>query len=266
MKRALHGHLRRLRKHLAWMALAVLGQLGCRQLFTPDALRAANDLVGTFLQTFGGIYGVIVAFAIYMVWQEHNETQVTIEREALSLAELSRMLGWLRNWTHCDEVRAYLIEYAKAVPVAAQLEPAQGRPQERAILDRALTRFLAYEPSAPQDARLYDGALSLFRQLNEARERRYTIAGLRLPVALRWFVFLGGAMTVAAMWLTWLESEVIQALLTACMTWVVVAACTIVIDLDDPYQGDFVVNWKRFHEVAEYMAVLPCPGATIAPS
>jgi hypothetical protein len=237
----------------------VLGQFACRALLPGASLRGANELVSNFVQTFGGIYGVIVAFVVYTVWQEHNETQVTIEREALSLAELSRLLGWLTRWSHCDQARADLIAYARAVPLMNSVDPTEGRPRERAILDRAFTHFLAYEPSTAQETRLYEAALSLFRQLNEAREHRYTIAALRLPNALRWFVFLGAAICVCALWLTWLDHALFQALLTAGMTWVVVAVCTIVTDLDDPYQGDFVVNWQRFYEVAEYMQALPCP-------
>jgi hypothetical protein len=248
------------------MLLAVLGQLGCRALIPSEILRDSNDLVANFLQTFGGIYGVIVAFAIYVVWQEHNETQVTIEREAVSLAELSRMLGSLTSWPQCGDVRAWLIEYAHVVPQTNGKQPTQGRARERALLDRAFARFLAYAPTGAQEIRFYDSALSLFRQLNESREHRYTIAALRLPTSLRWFVFLGGAITVGSMWLTWLEAEAIQALLTAGMTWVVVAAYTIVTDLDDPYHGDFVVNWQRFHEVAERMRTIPCPSQLDATS
>jgi hypothetical protein len=90
------------------------------------------------------------------------------------------------------------------------------------------------------------------------------VANLRLPLAMRWFVLLGGAINVGALWLVWLESEALQALFTAGMTWVVVAASSIVLDLDQPYSGDFVVNWGRFHEVARHMAELPCPPSCAA--
>jgi hypothetical protein len=169
------------------------------------------------------------------------------------------MLRALTSWPQCGDVRAWLIDYAHIVPQTSGEQSTRGRTHERALLDRAFTHFLAYQPTSAPEIRFYDNALSLFRQLNESREHRYTIAALRLPGALRWFVFLGGAITVGSMWLTWLEAEAIQALLTAGMTWVAVAAYTIVTDLDDPYHGDFVVNWQRFHEVAERMRTMPCP-------
>ena len=70
-------------------------------------------------------------------------------------------------------------------------------------------------------------ALELFHELNEARERRRTIAALRLPEGLRWFVFIGGAVTVGALWLVFIESEALQAIFTVGMTWVVVAISSI---------------------------------------
>src|ERR1700748_2973739 len=89
---ALQRHLRRLRKHTLWMVVAITGQWCCRRVLPSDALRSATDLAGNFLQTFGGIYGIVVAFAIYVEWQQLNETQVTIEREAVALEELFRLL------------------------------------------------------------------------------------------------------------------------------------------------------------------------------
>ena len=116
--------------------------------------------------------------------------------------------------------------------------------------------MLAFAPAGDHEQTLYDSALALFRQVNDAREHRATVASLRLPRALR---FIGAALSVAAMWLVRIESELIHALLTAGMTWVVVAAATILIDLDNPYEGDFVVHWRRFHAVRGRMQAMHCP-------
>ena len=127
------------------------------------------------------------------------------------------------------------------------------------LLDQAFDGFLGYTPSSPQQQQLYENALGMFQELNQAREHRETVASLRLPDAVRWFVFIGAGISVAAMWLLWLDSEVAHAIFTAAMTWVVVAASAIVLDLDNPYAGDFVVNWHRFHEVTARMERFHCP-------
>ena len=71
--------------------------------------------------------------------------------------------------------------------------------------------------------------------------------------ALRWFLYLGAAFCVGTLWVLFVESWLVHALFTAGMTWVVVAAVSIVLDLDDPFSGDFNVNWQRFRQTAEQM-------------
>jgi hypothetical protein len=229
-----------------------------RSLLDSKALAAANDVGGTFLQTFGGMYGVIVAFAIYLVWTLHNDTQMAIEREAGSLVELYRVLGWFPSWPERNRVRASLQNYAHAVP---KNYTAGESVDERAVLERGLAAFLAHMPGSPAEERLFSTALDRFHELNEARGHRSTVARLRMGEGLRWFVFIGGAMTVLGLELVWIETFELHALFVAGMTWVVVAAASIVIDLDDPTSGDFVVDWSHFAQARASMELAQCPAA-----
>lgn len=258
MNTALRRHARRLVKHAWWMTLAVTGQLLCRGYVPEATLRGTTDVGGNFLQTFGGIYGVIVAFTIFMVWQQHNETQMAVEREAVALSELYALTGWFTTWVKRDEVRRRLRDYARLVPALNGATPVKPEQDDKRLLDSAHADFLTHAPSAAEE-RLFGSALDLFHELNEAREHRVTVSRLRLPEGLRWFVYLGGAILVAALWLVWVESQTVHALLTAGMTWVVVAATSLVLDLDDPFTGDFVVEWDRFTEAAAQMEARSCP-------
>ena len=257
--------MRRVVKHGAWASLALAGQVACRHFIPEAVLRGSNDVGGSFLQAFGSIYGIIMAFAMYVVWQQHNDTQAAVEREAVSLGELYRILSWFTSWPRRDALRAQLVRYAVAVPLSQTRKPASDGTEDRALLGAALGEFLGHAPATPEEERLYEPALGLFHELNEAREHRITVARLRLPDALRWFLFIGGAITVSTLWVLWIESPVMHALFCFFMTWVVVGATSIVVDLDDPFTGDFIVDWRRFDEAARQMEAMPCPPSTCAP-
>ena len=227
-----------------------------RALIPQTALRAATEVGGNYLQTFGGMYGVIVAFAIYLVWTQHNDTQVAIEREALSLVELYRVLGWFPSWPERDAVRASLKLYAKAVPASYTSSVAV---EERAILEKGLGAFLSHAPGNPAEERLFQTAIDRFHEVNEARGHRATVARLRMGEGLRWFVFIGGGLTVAGLELVWVDTFVLHAAFVMGMTWVVVAAASIVIDLDNPTSGDFIVDWSHFKHAADSMELAHCP-------
>jgi hypothetical protein len=264
-------HAHRLVKHTGFITLAFAGYFGCRLLIPQQVLKTANEVGGNFLQTFGGMYGIIVAFAMFVVWQQHNDTQIALEKEAVSLGELYRVLTWFSGWAESKQVREMLERYAVAVP-EQYLEPGSSpKGDEQKLLRQASRSFLGHAPANATEERLYNLAIDLFHELNEAREHRVTVAALRLPESLRWFLYLGAAFCVAIVWVLFVESWEVQALFTAGMTWVVVAAVSIVLDLDDPFSGDFTVNWARFRQTADQMreAVIssgPGPGPAPAAS
>jgi hypothetical protein len=249
-------HLRRVKKHGGWLLVSLFFLWLTRQLIPEAALRSGNDVGGNWLQTFGGMYGVIVAFAIYLVWTQHNDTQAAIEKEATSLVELYRVLGWFPSWPERDAVRASLKAYARGVPPSYNDGPPM---EERRLLEQGLGAFLTHSPSNPAEERLFQTAVDRFHELNEARGHRTTVARMRMGEGMRWFVFIGGGLTVAGLELLWVDSFAMHAAFVAGMTWVVVAAASIVIDLDDPTSGDFVVDWSHFADAAASMELAHCP-------
>lgn len=256
-------HLKRLVKHGGWISASIAILYAATHAIPESTLRGAIEVGGNFLQTFGGIYGIIVAFAIYVTWGEHNDTQVAIEKEAVSLIELYRVLAWFPSWNDRGLVRQHLRRYALSVPRAHLPSASAADHEEYAALDKSLSSFLNHPPGSPAEERLYPHALSLFHELNEAREHRVTVANLKLPNGLRWFVFIGGAICVGVLDLLWVESFAIHAAYVAGMTWVIVAAASITLDLDDPYAGDFVVDWARFHKTAGLMEDTECNGSEV---
>jgi hypothetical protein len=246
--------LHRVRRHGAFIVLSLAGLWLTHQLVPHAWLKATNDVGGNFLQTFGGMYGIIVAFALYVVWQQHIDTQVALEREAVSLGELHRVLRNFTSWPGREAARAKLREYVLTVP--GNLRPGAGprRVDEAQLFREIIDSFTAWSTPGEHEARLWDLTLELFHELNEAREHRRTVAGLRMGEGMRGFVVIGGAFTVGTLWLMSMDSFVMQAVLTGLLCWVVVAAASIVFDLDDPYSGDFIVDFTRFHELAERMA------------
>jgi Protein of unknown function (DUF4239) len=247
-------HLRRLWKHGFFLTLAVLGQLAVRASVPAEALRSANDVGGNVLQTFGSFYGIIIAFAMYVVWQQHLETQNAIEREAVALREVWTMLAHFDSLTHRDELRARLREYARVVPLLNGASPQACARDDKSLLSSTLAEFLRHEPSLGHEERLFQMTLDLFHELNEAREHRITSARLRLPEGIRGFIVIGGAITVVSLWLLYVDAAVLHSVMVMGMTWVVVAAGSIIFDLDDPYRGDFVVDWKRFTDAEQRMS------------
>ena len=63
-------------------ALAIAGLCVVRALVPLALLEPSNDVVGNYLQTLGGIYAVLLAFVVFVVWQQFNDARASVEREA----------------------------------------------------------------------------------------------------------------------------------------------------------------------------------------
>src|SRR6185312_9885527 len=82
--------------------IAVLLLLVVRQAIPPDDLRGSSDAVGNYLQTVGGIYAVLLAFIVYVVWGQFNDARTYIEREATALVDLHRTASGLPKTTRIE--------------------------------------------------------------------------------------------------------------------------------------------------------------------
>ncbi|HVE85666.1 MAG TPA: hypothetical protein VND93_22585 [Myxococcales bacterium] len=258
-------HLGRVKRHGGWLVAALVLRWLLQRFLPVETLKAATDVGGNFLQAFVGIYGLVLGFAVFITWGQHNDTQVAVEREAVLVGELYRLLSWFDRWPGRDAARGHLRAYAHEVPKTYANGPPDGTLPEREHLEKLFHGLLEYHSPSPAEERLWDKALDLIHDLSQTREHRITTAGLRMPWGLRWFCILGGGASVLIIALQHLESPGMHALFVGLLTWVVVAAVTIVIDLDDPYTGDFVVDWSRFEQAADRMECLACPDHLASP-
>jgi hypothetical protein len=82
--------------------VAVLLLLIVRQAVSPQDLAGSSDAVGNYLQTVGGIYAVLLAFIVYVVWGQFNDARTYVEREATALVDLHRTASGLPKATRVE--------------------------------------------------------------------------------------------------------------------------------------------------------------------
>src|SRR5689334_5976049 len=91
-------------------ALSIVGLCVVRALVPIELLQPSNDVVGNYLQTIGGIYAVLLAFVVFVVWQQFNDARSSVEREASEVVDLFRTVQGLPNEIR-DGVHARLHDY-----------------------------------------------------------------------------------------------------------------------------------------------------------
>jgi ABC-type multidrug transport system fused ATPase/permease subunit len=234
---------------LASMALSLAGLVFVRWLAPAPWLHANNEVAGNYLQTLGTIYAVLLAFVVFVVWQQHNDMRGALENEANELSDLDRIMQAFPE-TSQARLRACVSAYCQAVVGEEWTAMAHGRASkaaEQALED--IWRVLAvFAPGTAREEVLYAQALARFDDLSNARSHRLHCSRLRLPPTLWLLLLTNGGLVTGSMWLFGLESFWAHALMTAALTGSIAFVLYLIADLDNPFWGSWRVSTEPFHQ------------------
>jgi hypothetical protein len=253
---------------LITVALSLTGLWLVRRYAPQEVLRASNDVVGNYLQTLGTVYAVLLAFVVYVVWGEFNDARLHVEREAQELVDLYRTAKGFPEGARLH-LQDHLRRYCDQVITLEWL--AMARNDEAAIerigglLDDAWEGLKNFEPERHCHGSLFDEALASFNELCDLRVTRLTSARLRIPFAMRLLLYFGAVIVIGSMWLFYLESFAVHAILTGCMAGALSHVLYLIWDLDDCFAGDWRVSRQPFRRARRYMDEAPEKG-TVVPS
>jgi hypothetical protein len=237
---------------LGTIALALLGLLAARRLVPPEILREANDVAGNYLQTLGTIYAVLLAFVVFVVWQQFNDTREHVEREANEMLDLVRAARGLPGEVHGPLVaraRAYVETVLTREWEAMARADEAGFDESARLLDGMWEALVSYEPVSQCHTALHDVALASFNDLSDARSNRLTSSRLRIPLALRLLLGWGAVIVIGSMYLFAVRSLTLHAVMTAALAGAISHVLYVIHDLDDCFGGDFQIPRTSFERL-----------------
>ena len=236
--------------------LSVAGLALVRDRVPIAVLRSSNNEVGNYLQTVGTIYAVLLAFVVVVVWNQFNETRALVDREANELFDLYRTARGFPADTSEPIVRG-LRAYVDDVIQREWAGMARGNDslieEVGRHLDVVWAQILRLEPQSESHCALYSEMLSRFNDLSDCRTGRLSASRMRAPLALRILLYTGAFIIVASMYLLAIDLFLIHALCTGALAGAVSHVLYIIMDLDNPFHGDWQIPAASFERVRRYM-------------
>jgi len=234
---------------LAISALAIVGLLGFRQIVDLTQLRSDGDSLGNYVQTLGGIYAVLLAFVVIVVWGQFNDARSFVNREASAVVDVHRLASGLPAETR-TVIQQGLREYVDAV-IADEWQ-AMTKSDDQTIeritarLDRVWAAIHDCDAKTECQISVYGEVLARFNDLSELRTSRLTAAAARIPTAMNVLLYTGAFIMLGSVYLMPFERTWVHAAVAGALAGAIAHILYLIYDLDDAFAGDYQVDKSPF--------------------
>ena len=231
-----------------------LGLLVFRQFAPMAELRASSGELGNYLQTVGGIYAVLLAFVVYVVWNQYDQARGHIDRESAALIDLHRTASGLPTGTR-DEIQAGLRAYVDALlrdewtAMQRHDEATITRVGER--LDRVWIAIHRCLPINECQHTIYSEVLSRFNDLTDVRTSRLTSSRQRIPLPMKILLYAGALIMIGSIYLMVIEPAWVHVFATAALSGAIAHILFLIGDLDDPFSGRYTMARDPYERALE---------------
>jgi hypothetical protein len=207
-----------------------------------EASPAHNDVVSYIFAGVGVFYGLALGLIAVATWENFNDVDGLVSKEAADLAELYRDLDGYPQPLR-GRLEARLRDYTRHViekewPAhRGGLAPEDGTQ----MLDGFENEMMAFDPSRETEKICHAEAMRSLDSVVEQRRLRLQAVGTGLPASLWSVVLIGAALTVALTYLFWVENLTLHAILVAALATFIALLVFLTAAMDNPFRGEFSV-------------------------
>lgn len=241
--------------------IALLGVVLVRRTVALEVQMEQNEVAGFFIAVLGAVYGVLLAFAVILVWEEYADAKITAETEANSVGDVYNLAIGLPEPAR-SQLHQAALAYARAVIDEEWDTQTYGIESRDAWLrlEEIWAQVRQFEPSSAREQGLHQALLTDMNDLTDARRMRLLAARDGVP-RLVWAVLIGGAVvTVLFTYFFGLKNFRAQLAMTALYVAAIGFVLFLVSAIDYPYTGVVRVEPEAMNLVLERIRLLEDAG------
>jgi len=237
-------------KPAAWLAVALGAYAALRQagFYHFTALEAEG--LNVLIQLIGGIYAVLLAFTIFVIWGQFNDVENCVMRECSALDDLLRFSNYL-NADDASAIRKTMAAYTRHVLRYEweSLGDAKKDQQAEEHFNHFVNAVVQAAPKSEAEQAIHSRLLEMVRTTGVCRDERVSKSLTRIPPTLAALVN-----TIAVVLLLLVFVYPFHHWLTGGTCLVIVAfvlflANFVMTDTDNPLKGVWNVSPQPFAEL-----------------
>ena len=230
--------------------VALAGLILVHRLVPATHRESYNNVAAPIIVPLSSLLGVLLAFAVFIVWQQFNTAEVTSQAEASKLAAI---------YWHAEELpeseRQQMQELARSyaqVVIEEEwplMEQGQESSQAWAIVDELRRSVDRFEPGTSSEQNLHRQEVTLVDDMMKDRRLRLLQSREGIPTIL-WITLLSGSVPLIGFtYLLGLKNVRAHLLPLAMVTAIIVIGLFAIKSLEYPFSGDTKVKPSAFELV-----------------
>jgi hypothetical protein len=217
----------------------------------PETRRSSSNVGGGLIfRPISGVFGILVGFTAFLVWQQYTTAHVTAQREASELAAIYWHAEELPNSERL-QVQQYARSYARVVIEEEWPLMGQGKESPKAwdTVDKLRRTVDGFEPSTSSEETLHARQVALVDDVLNDRRLRLLQSREGLPPIL-WTVLLSGTvLLVGYTYFFGLKDFRAHMMMVGTLTALIVIILFTIKSLEYPFSGDMRVDPGAFELV-----------------
>lgn len=233
-------------------SVALAGVRFVRKTFPAEVLKENHEVAAIIFNAFGLLYGVVVAFVVFVTWGGYDDAKKNLELEANEADDIFHITK-----TFPDPARGIikqgLMDYIASVYSDELERMSQGdiSLHSNRAMARLITVFYQIDEKSVPNRELYAESLKRLNNLAQYRRIRIFAGNDTVPFAVWLVLLVGGVITISYTYFFGMQNIKSQYLMTAALTVTITLILVLIYILDHPFTGTSKVSVEPLRQVME---------------
>ena len=234
-------------------AFAVAGLRLVRRKYPPEVLKENHEVAAIIFNAFGLLYGVVVAFVVFVTWSGYDDATKELQMEASDAIDIFYGANAFPQPVS-KVIQQGLMDYAGSVynevnkMSAGEIDIYSINP-----LRKLLAEFNGMDEKSIPNQAVYSESLRRLNNLAEHRRLRIFAGNNTIPPTVWLVLLVGGVITVLYTYLFGTKNIRAQYLMISALTITISWILLLIYILDHPFTGASRVSTKPLAQVIESM-------------
>lgn len=235
-------------------AAAVWGLSFVRKRYPAEVLKENHEVAAIIFNAFGLLYGVVVAFVVFVTWSGYDDATKELQLEASDIVDIFYSAKAFPQPASAV-IQQELMKYAEIVyndelkrMSAGQISIYSGNP-----IRNLLAIFNGMDERSISNPQLYQESLRRLNGLAEHRRLRIFAGNNTVPATIWLVLLIGGLITVLYTYLFGTKNIRAQYLMIAALTITISWILLLIYILDHPFSGSSRVSIRPLADVIQIM-------------